>query len=211
MKRGKLIAIEGGDGAGKATQTALLARALSAHVISFPRYHTLLGAEILANLKGERAVCVHVGSEADNDDDYELAPGANALVRQALFTFDRYLAAGEIENTLRVGNHVVLDRYWLSGVIFGSSDGLSVEMLESVHRSLPQPDKWILLDISPAESIKRRPDRRDMYEKDTKAAWRRGKYLDYFNARERDQNQWVVIDGSGTIENVHTNIMKEVI
>lgn len=199
--RGKLICLEGGDGAGKATQSKLLAERLNGHRIAFPRYETPVGAEILANLKSE-LVTAYLSRFATNEEF------TSALVRQALFTFDRYLATAEIEAKLAAGIHVVLDRYWLSGVIFGASDGLDAKMLEAVHQRLPQPDLWLLLDVSPEESIKRRPERRDMYEKDTKAAWRRREYLEFFNIN--DFSQWRILNGVGTVGEIHDMIVEHV-
>lgn len=205
--RGKLIAICGIDACGKATQSKLLAERLNGHRIAFPRYETPVGAEILRNLKGEWSPIHH-----ETYDELGLVvtdKNAAPLVRQALFTFDRYLAAAEIEAKLTAGIHVVLDRYWLSGVIFGASDGLDAKMLEEVHVRLPQPDLWLLLDVSPEESTKRRPDRRDMYEKDTKASWRRDKYLEFF-ADYRTSTKWVIVDGFKSVELVHAVICDHV-
>lgn len=211
--RGKLIAICGIDACGKATQSKLLAERLNGHRIAFPRYETPVGAEILRNLKDEWTAAyrpdgrgVHYQTEDGNPVQLALRPHGtvNALVRQALFTFDRYLAAAEIESKLAAGTHVVLDRYWLSGVIFGASDGLDAKMLEAVHQRLPQPDLWLLLNVSPEESIKRRPERRDMYEKDTKSAWRRAKYLEFFALKQA--STWKVLNGERNIDEVFATI-----
>src|SRR6266511_2463740 len=52
-----LVAVEGLDGAGKSTQVALLASALSAvDVVSFPRYDTFFGRHIRHLLDGEGEV-----------------------------------------------------------------------------------------------------------------------------------------------------------
>ncbi len=208
MRRGVFVAVEGNDGAGKMTQTKMLSERLNGHRIAFPRYETPVGAEILANLKSEWLVSRWKKGDFMYKGEWDpVVGGVDALVRQALFTFDRYLAAAEIESKLAAGIHVVADRYWLSGVIFGSSDGLDAKMIEDVHARLPQPDLWLLLDVSPEESIKRRPDRRDMYERDKKAAWRRQQYLDYFEKQDR---RWQVIDGSYSVERVHERVVYSV-
>ena len=207
MMRGKLIAFEGCDGAGKCTQTKMLAAKLKALLIAFPRYDTPVGQEILANLKGEREyVNSWVGAQGRAR---EAASLSNALVRQSLFTFDRYLAANEIETTLAAGTHVIVDRYWLSGLVYGTCDGLDATMLGDVHRSLPQPDVWFLLDVDPAESIRRRPERRDQYERDGKAAQRRDLYENLFGlhqAMSPQPGRWRVIDGMQTVDDVRGEI-----
>lgn len=209
MKRGILVAIEGIDACGKATQSKLLTERLNGRRIAFPRYETPVGAEILRNLQGEWTAAYWSKPEPKLNSILRPHGAVNALVRQALFTFDRYLAAAEIEAKLVAGIHVVLDRYWLSGVIFGSSEGLDDKMLEAVHQRLPQPDLWLLLDVSPEESIKRRPDRRDMYEKDAKASWRREKYVEFF-ADYGTSTKWQIVNGARSIDEVFADIYAKV-
>jgi len=227
MSRGKLIAFEGGDAGGKATQSKLLADKLGAKLISFPRYKTEIGKAILGSLKGEWAACVPNG-------DYEPDDKINALARQALFLMDRYAIAPVIEDYLHNGVDVVLDRYWPSGVIYGADDGLDKNVLIRAHMMLPQPDVWFLLDLDVEESTRRRPERRDQYEKDVEGAKRRRlAYLELFRQRQRfvhkgncpasaivteidyvflsrctcDVKHWFIVDGGVSIEDVHKQVL----
>ncbi|HET6958221.1 MAG TPA: hypothetical protein VFI56_16610 [Vicinamibacterales bacterium] len=228
MPRGKFVAIEGGDAGGKATQSRLLAEKLGARLFSFPRYEMEIGKLIKANLKGEWFA-------AKPAFDWAPDAAANAIVRQALFTLDRYDASTDILDTLDNGSSVVADRYWASGWIYGASDSVDAAMLERVHACLPQPDVWVLLDVPVEESFRRRPLRQDAYEVDReKLEDVRRRYLKLFAEEQRDvvaakamanhlnictgcdldrmikqraKQKWVVVDGIGDISEVHNRIM----
>jgi dTMP kinase len=232
MALGKFVAIEGGDANGKQTQSKLLAEKLDALLISFPRYETEIGKLIRANLKDEWAATKHYPSVSVYSKDET----ANVIVRQALFTLDRYDAAPDILDALANGRNVVVDRYWLSGLIYGASDAVDAVMLERVHACLPQPDVWILLDVPIEESFRRRPERQDVYEQDReKCEGIRRRYLKRFQDEVEDtlraknlarhleicpgcdlddvlrlqmRQRWVVVDGLGTVSEVHNRIME---
>lgn len=225
--RGRLVCIEGIDSAGKHTQAVRLAEALDGVVMSFPNYETETGKIILDNLQHRweaAAITEHVVSQiaegvnlvqrTHHDDAY-----LNALALQAIFTVNRYEAASKIEDLLLSGRNVVLDRYWPSGVVYGSCDGLDEQWLTRIHERLPQPDFWILLDVDPAESVLRRPERRDRYEKDANMGRRREIYLRLFAGRLKDttgflvdqdeteyRSKWAVVDGAGHELEVHGRI-----
>lgn len=98
---GKLIVIDGADGAGKATQTQLLLeylkkRQLKAKYISFPRYHTSFhGHHVGRFLSGEFG------------GNTEVSPYLTSLA----FALDRLTVKDEINEWLEEGNIVVADRY----------------------------------------------------------------------------------------------------
>ena len=103
--RGKLLAIEGIDGAGKRTQIALLSRLLARqhvpHVrISFPRYQSVFGGMVGRFLNGEFGPLERVD------------PHFSAL----LFAGDRLEARPELEKALRAGKLVIADRYIASNL-----------------------------------------------------------------------------------------------
>jgi thymidylate kinase len=87
MARGKFVAIEAMDAAGKQTQSKLLAEKLGALLISFPRYGTAIGQAIRAHLEQRWFVQPVPGAS------YMDFVNTDPLVRQALFTLDRYDAA----------------------------------------------------------------------------------------------------------------------
>lgn len=177
-----IVAIEGIDASGKATQAARLADYLDAQPVSsdgellrghttdavlrlsFPAYDTPTGKLIADRLKdGWIAV---VQECADREAYQKRIAHTNALVLQSLMTVNRFELADAIERASGIqGRYVVLDRYWASGVAYGAADGLDPSYLESLHTRLPKAHH-VLIDIPASESFKRRPKREDRYEAD---------------------------------------------
>lgn len=236
MSRGLLIEVEGIDGAGKAKQADLLAKKIDALVFPFPNYKTETGQAILGNLqlKWEAAQISYrtvyrsfeaaLGGSPAEEAVHAADPLLNAMVLQALQLANRYEIADEIYEQLESGRHVVLDRYWPSGYVYGVCDGLDATWLRRIHSSLPVPDVMFLLDVPPEESVRRRPERRDRYEKDGLMGRRREIYLSLWNEQMKpvhdftcpapedrcdcDTKTWRIIDGLGTPEEVHERILK---
>jgi len=105
MSRGKLIVIEGIDGAGKGTQADLLARAFQQRGIpfvrfSFPRYESSFGHLIARFLNGE----------------FGLLPAVDAHFSALLYAGDRFEAKPDLEAALNSGQAVVTDRYVASNL-----------------------------------------------------------------------------------------------
>lgn len=196
------VVIEGCDASGKATQTKILADRLSAALFSFPDYTTPTGKVILAHLK-EEWVCRRLSygewSKADCDP----------LVFQSLMTINRFEVAPRILKAVSQGRHVVFDRYYASAIVYGVCDGLDRQWIEQIQAQLPEPDLWLYLDVPPEESVRRRPERRDRYEKQAglmsrvlegyrtlfaeKAAFIQGKH-------------WHIVDGTGTVAEVKERV-----
>ena len=105
MTRGKLIVIEGIDGAGKGTQTDLLARAFEQRGIlfvrfGFPRYESSFGRLIGRFLNGE----------------FGPLPAVDAHFSALLYAGDRFEAKPDLETALHSGRTVVIDRYVASNL-----------------------------------------------------------------------------------------------
>lgn len=170
-----LVAVEGLDQSGKATQAQdlrdrLRASGYRSRVVSFPDYGTFLGEEIARSLQGER----DYGPET-----MQLLYVANRFERKA--DIDRWHAAGLI---------VLFDRYVASGVAYGEAQGLDPGWLTTLQVSLPQPELTILLDIAPETAVARKTVGRDRYESDLALLTRvRQSYL-----RQAGQPDWVRID-----------------
>jgi len=234
MSQGKLIVFEGDDAAGKRTQSERLTKRLNAVLYSFPVYETDTGQAIRSNLSSQDKWLPASWRKGDQLKHGEWEPvhgQLDALVRQSLFAVNRHEHAGAIAKHLEGGRNVVCDRYWASGYVFGQCDGLDSGWLIRIHEMLPQPDVWLLLDIPPEESIKRRPERRDRYETDGRAVQRRQLYLKLFNERTSNMHKgacysamenakachidprctcdvraWHTINGLGTVEEVEQRI-----
>lgn len=206
--RGKLIALEGIDSCGKATQTKLLVERLirdcqKATSFSYPDYDTDTGRLIKGHLTEKWAAC-DLGMPGVLRRRTE-----DPMVFQSLMTINRYESATKLQVTLESGMDVVLDRYWGSGMVYGMTDGLSREWLERIHQSLPKADLMILVDIPVEESFRRRIERRDRHETNRGFLERvRQTYLDVFLASHRigDLTRWVIVDGTGSTEEVSERI-----
>jgi dTMP kinase len=112
MSRGKLIVIEGIDGAGKRTQADLLGRALKQRGIpsvrfGFPRYESSFGRLIARFLNGEfgplSAVDAHFSALLYAGDRFEAKPELEAALGAGQTVFaDRYIASNLAHQAARV-------------------------------------------------------------------------------------------------------------
>ena len=177
-----LIAIEGLDQSGKATQAEALRDRLRddgkrARLVSFPDYGTAIGEEIARALQGER----------------EHSPE----VMQLLYVANRYECRGDLERWLSGDLMVVCDRYTASSIAYGEAQGLDAGWLTQIQRFLPVADLTILLDIEPSLAVKRKSSGRDRYERDLALLGRvRESYL-----RQAEQRDWFRVDGNrGKVE-----------
>ena len=182
-----LIAIEGLDQSGKATQAELLRDQLRqagtrARLVSFPDYGTSIGEEIARALQGER----------------EYGPE----VMQLLYIANRYERKADLERWLDGGLVVVCDRYVASSVAYGEAQGLDADWLIQTQRLLPASDLTILLDISPQLAVERKATGRDRYERDLSLLGRvRDSYV-----RQAEQAGWIRVDGDRSKADVAAEI-----
>ncbi len=170
---GRLVVIEGIDGAGKRTLAdglvdALIARDAKVAQLGFPRY----GADVHADLVRD-ALYGRLGDLADSVHGMAL-----------LFALDRRAAADRLGELRRDNDVVLLDRYVASNAAYGAArlhedaDGPFVEWVRTleVNRfSVPVPDVQILLQV-PVDVAAARADSRaqadrtrakDLYEIDS--------------------------------------------
>lgn len=147
MNKGKLIVIEGLDGSGKGTQTALLTKALAdmnikVKQVSFPDYDNPSSALVKMYLNGA------LGSK----------PGdVNAYAASSFYAVDRYASYKQFwQSDYESGTVILADRYATSNAIYQLSkleenernDFLSwLEFYEYKQLQLPKPDAVIYLDM----------------------------------------------------------------
>lgn len=176
MSKGKLIVIEGIDGAGKSTQVKMLAKALKQYgkvtVFKFPRYEKLFGGFVKACLHGKFG------------DSRNLNPFISALPH----ILDHASAKDEILKALQQGN-VVCDRFSPSNMAYQLAklpDDASPDDYLTLHDFLvaadkelgiPIPDLVIVLNMPPdvASRLKTKKNNsgknkqsKDQYEADIK-------------------------------------------
>ena len=107
MERGKLIVIDGTDGAGKETQTKLLEERLNAegiHVIkySFPNYDSIYGKVVSQYLQGDFGKSVEV----------------HPKLASILYALDRGMVADEMNGHLESGHYILCDRFIESNIAY---------------------------------------------------------------------------------------------
>lgn len=152
MAIGKLIVIEGGDGAGKATQTKLLADALRSQrrnvkTLSFPRYKDSFYGKLVGRF---------LAGEFGNLES--TSPYLAALI----YALDREDARDEIKSWLNDEMVVVLDRYVPSSLAHQAaklpkekqSELIKwIEEMEYDVNSMPRPDLVIYLHVPIQQSL----------------------------------------------------------
>jgi thymidylate kinase len=219
-----MIVIEGADAVGKKTQSTRLAERLTrqatipAKLFSFPRYQTPLGFLIGRHLKGEIVTATSIITRQPALTPPVVQAPGDAMIFQSMMITDKYDAAPEIEEHLKVGGSVVCDRYWQSAFAYGTADGLPRDWLFRAHQHLPQADLNVFIDLSPEEAQRRRPELLDRYEKDrTKQARVRENYQMLWKAQEEEWRstyrggRWIVVDGAGSEDEVHEWIWRQVV
>lgn len=194
-----IVCLEGIDGTGKTTQCKLLAERLKAKLWKFPnvRGDSPTGKLIYENLKKEWWV----------DAKREPAQLAldEALIFQALQVANRMEVANQLLDDASRG-HVVIDRYWPSGFAYGTADGLDGEYLIRLHRWLPQPDLFILLDGDPDLLHARRPGSGDRYEADQHYLRRVARFYRQL-WHQMGGPKWQTVDAAQSLETVTASIM----
>ncbi|WP_104182003.1 dTMP kinase [Arthrobacter sp. B0490] len=197
---GLFVALEGGDGAGKSTQAALLCRALEAGGRTVVRTREPGGTPIGETLRS--LVLEHGHGEIDaRTEALMFAASRAAHVHQVILP------------ALRRGDVVVCDRYIDSSVAYqGAGRDLGAQAVLDVNLWATEglrPDLTVLLDVDPAEGRSRRTagaateDRLES-EPDGFHASIRDAFLDLARlAPER----YLVLGASRTPEELHTAIM----
>jgi dTMP kinase len=212
-----LIALEGIDASGKQTQTKLLKEKLASHfaevaTFDFPHYESVAGGLIGRVLRGETIVA----NQGDQDRlDYADGSELHAAIRnlksgwsldkalliQCAMLVNRFEHFKMLERYSEDDDRLlILDRYYLSGLVYGQADGLDRDWLYQIHAALPDPDLFFILDIPVEESVRRRPERRDYYEKNIPKL-RRVRQL-YLEEAATDPGGTIVIDGTKPPEEI---------
>lgn len=219
-----LISIEGTDGAGKATQTKLLAERVRAAgreavVLSFPRYDTPVGAAIKRLLAGGKMMQMR-DTEGGGLGCLGLSDEDEALILQALMLTDKADAITEIVDHLNDGTVVICDRWIESALCYGPADGLDADWLERIHFPMLSADLSIFLDVPPEEALRRRPEARDRFERDReKQARVHANYVALWKCDvggvtivQTDPYQYFArVNGEGAVSEVSDRIFHEVV
>jgi dTMP kinase len=202
VKRGFFITFEGGEGAGKSTQIDRLAKKLRAK-----KYDVLLTREPGGSPGAEAVRHVLLSGAAES-----FGPEMEAL----LFAAAR---SDHVEQVIRPavgrGAIVLCDRFLDSSRVYqGVTGGLDTAFMASVERVAingMMPDMTLILDIDPAEGLKRATARRgagdgpDRFEKETLAIHRRRREA-FLAIAEAEPERCVVVDASRDADEVEDGI-----
>jgi dTMP kinase len=175
------------DQSGKRTQAALLARELrrwgyQTSVWNFPDYATALGSQLRAYLAGRTRF--------------------NYRAVHLLYAANKWERVEELNNELRRGRNIIVNRYSPSNLAYGVAHDLPLEWLNTVENGLPKPDVVFVLDITPGTSFGRKRKSRDVHEGDRQYLSKvRRAYL-----RLAKKYGWKVIHGERDQRIVHSEL-----
>lgn len=201
LQTGHFIVIEGLDGAGTTTQAKMLTdwlreRGQTTCMTAQPSDGPI-GRFIRRVLRGEE-----LGTNGET-----MAPAAIA----GLFVADRAdHIVSVISPALNAGHVVVCDRYVHSSLAYQGVQ-CDMEWVGRLNETMPSPHLTILVEVSAELAAQRRAARSeeaDLYEV---TAFQRKVAAGYHRAMElRPQDNVVVIDGSKSIQEVHSTICRAV-
>jgi dTMP kinase len=186
------ISLEGIDGSGKSTQAKLLAEALGAETLLIREPGGTEAAERIRALLADPAV--------------ELDPFAELL----LFLAARAdLTARVIRPALEAGRHVVADRFADSSVAYqGAGRGLGASDVITLTDNATDglwPDLTILLRVDPEAGLAR-AEGNDRFESEG-LELQRAVATAYEEIAKIASDRVVVVDGDGSVEEVHARVM----
>jgi len=165
MSRGEIIVVEGSDYSGKRTQTKLLFERLKregvpCETMSFPRYNTPTGKIVGGPYLGKPEICLSWF------DKPMLVP---PKVASLYYAADRKAAVPEIEEILRLGKHIIMDRYAESNMAHqgakANTEKERDEIIRFINRleyellELPKPKGIIFLHM-PLQVVRELRDKR---------------------------------------------------
>jgi dTMP kinase len=189
------ISLEGIDGSGKSTQAKLLAEALGAETLLIREPGGTEAAERIRELLADPGV--------------ELDPLAELL----LFLAARAdLTARVIRPALEAGRGVVSDRFADSSVAYqGAARGLGVGEVISLTDAATEglwPDLTVLLRVDPEVGLGR-AEGEDRFESEG-LELQRAVAGAYEEIAKVASDRVVVVDGDGTVEEVHERVMEAI-
>ena len=184
-----IVTFEGGDQAGKKTQSALLAKRLKSlkiktKLFSFPDYSTPIGKEIDKYLHGKR----------------KFPP----QTIHTLLAANRWEKVDEIKKAQEKNSVVIMNRYAESNLVYGLANGLKLPWLEGLDAGLPKSDLVIVLDVPQNESFKRKRQNRDKFEKNAKFS----QTISRTYRKLAKKKRWKIIDATQSKNDVHQDIMR---
>ncbi|XP_055533395.1 uncharacterized protein LOC129723291 isoform X2 [Wyeomyia smithii] len=186
QKRGALVVFEGCDRAGKTTQCKriveyLMSTGHKAKFMNFPDRSTQCGALINGYL-----------TRKDDFTDEGI---------HLLFTLNRWEAKKQMEQLLREGTTLIVDRYSYSGVAFSAAKGLNIDWCKAPETGLLKPDLVVLLTLTAEAMSKRGGFGNERYEEPEMQK----KVMDQYCVL-KDESYWKVVDADKSTEQLTTEL-----
>ena len=197
VQRGILIVFEGLDRSGKSTQCERLVENIRSNGdgvehMRFPNRSTPIGQIINNYLTGQT-----------HQDDH---------VIHLLFSANRWESAQAIEDHIKAGRTVVIDRYSYSGCVYSAAKqtkSMDLAWCRQPEVGLPRPDICLFLDLSSEEAAKRGGFGTERYEKQELQGQVRQLYQEMRQHSDEDEDI-VVIDAGRSVEDVERDILQKV-
>lgn len=192
-RSGQIVVLEGLDKSGKTTQTSMLFDYLQnkkpgkVFLFSFPDYSTQIGKLIRDFLDGK----VKFSSET-----LHILLAANRREKKEI-----------IQQYLRNGNTILMNRYYHSNLAYGIANGISKEWLLNLEEGMPKEDLTILLDVEPEITGSRVVDNKfdaDIFEKDKE--FLNQVRINYLNLAE--EYGWAVLESHKSKGEVFDSILR---
>ncbi len=210
-KTGKLIVIEGIDGAGTTTQVEYIYNYFKNNGFNF--YKTAQPSNY------EIGQLIRKILQKDIMNINNITPGFETM--SLLFAADRaYQQNFEIIPKLLEGINIVCDRYVHSSVIYqsvssGRNDSSAIKWIKEINKQIRRPDLVIYLKISEEKALHRRNQRAEKEEMFETSQFQ-NKLIEKYNILKDlfPEDQIVTIDASGSIEeigNKSVDIIKTII
>jgi len=196
---GKFIVLDGPDGCGKTTQAKLLAQWLQKQGMPTVSFRDPGGTTVSERIR--QILLSHEHSTMSTAAEVLLYMAARAQLWQE-----------KIAPALKENKCVLLDR-WLSSTCAyqGYAGGFGIDKVIKIAANClerPWPDLTIILDIdleTAANRLKSAPDRMEAKGREYHQKVREG-----FLLLAEKQKNFLVIDGTGTIETIHKKVVEKV-
>ncbi len=198
---GKIIVIEGIDGAGKATQSNLLKEWLEkkgkkVSLYSYPDYNSVYGERIKSFLYKKINL---------NVDELFL-----------LYLIDMVKDKKKMLKEFEEGNYIIIDRFFFSTVAYQSAGGFSYDNAKEIVALLgmPAPDKVFYINVPVEVSMYRKEQQKGKMDVDKFESNKvfLSKVSEFYNklAEERFYSvNWSILDGKQSVEDIAESISKE--